>query len=73
MTTKDGETDGRTWTLFKFTTSDGQVFGTFSDTYAKGLLALEGHFVEIVYEVKKNGNHIIAYRDVTGEEAPFAE
>ena len=73
MTTKDGETNGKPWTLFKFTGTDGQSFGTFSDTVAQGLTALDGKFVEIVYEAKKNGNHIIEYRDVTEEEAPFAK
>ena len=73
MTTKDGITNNKPWTLFKFTGSDGETFGTFSDTVAQGLTALDGKFVEIVYEAKKNGTHIIEYRDVNGEEAPFGD
>jgi len=73
MDTKDGSTNGKNWRLFKFTGADGQAFGTFSDTVAEGIAKLDGHFVEIVYEEKKNGNHIVEYRDVTMEEAPFDE
>lgn len=72
MDMKEGMTNNKPWTLFKFTAADGQTFGTFSDTIATDLSKLDGHFVEIVYEAKKNGNHIVEFRDVTTDEAPFA-
>ena len=73
METKDGKTNGKPWTLFTFTGSDGQKFGTFSETVAKGLTAHDGKFVEIVYSQTAKGNlKIEEYRDVNAEEAPFA-
>lgn len=70
---KSGETNKKPWTIYKFTGDDGQVFATFSETIATGLVALDKRYVEIVYEARKNGNHIVEYRDVTKEEAPFGE
>lgn len=73
MESKNGvKPNGEPWILWKFTGSDGEAFGTFSETVANGIIALEGRFLEVVYEVKKNGNSILEYRDVTQEEAPFA-
>ena len=71
MSTKDGTTAGKAWRLFVFTGEGGEKFGTFSDTIAEGLSALDGHHIEIVYEAKKNGKNIVSFRDVTLEEAPF--
>jgi len=73
METKEGTTNNKPWTLFKFTGTDGETFGTFSDTTAEALTKLDGLLVEIVYEAKKNGNHILEFRDVTEQEAPFGE
>ena len=73
METKNGKKpNGDPWTLYKFIGSDGEAFGTFSESLAQGLGALDGKFVEVVYEVKKNGNNIVEYRDVNAEEAPFS-
>jgi len=73
METKNGKKpNGDPWTLYKFIGSDGEAFGTFSESLAQGLGALDGKFVEVVYEVKRNGNNIVEYRDVNAEEAPFA-
>jgi hypothetical protein len=72
--TKQGVTNKKPWTLYTLTGSDGQKFGTFSETIATGLTALDGRFVEIVYSQTAKGNmNIEEYRDVTQEEAPFSE
>ena len=72
--TKQGVTNKKPWTLYTLTGSDGQKFGTFSETIATGLTALDGRFVEIVYSQTAKGNmNIREYRDVTQEEAPFSE
>ena len=72
--TKEGVTNKKPWTLYTLTGSDGQKFGTFSETIATGLTALDGRFVEIVYSQTAKGNmNIEEYRDVTQEEAPFNE
>jgi len=71
--TKQGVTNKKPWTLYTLTGSDGQKFGTFSETIATGLTALDGRFVEIVYSQTAKGNLTIEeYRDVNAEEAPFA-
>jgi len=49
----------------------GEKFGTFSDTIAKGLVALDGRFVEIVGEQTKYGVKIVEYKDVNLEEVPL--
>jgi len=70
--TKQGVTNKKPWTLYTLTGSDGQKFGTFSETIATGLTALDGRFVEIVYSQTAKGNLTIEeYRDVNAEEAPF--
>jgi hypothetical protein len=72
--TKAGTTNNRKWTIYTFTGSDGEKFGTFDEKIASGLIALDGHFIEIVYETTAKGNkNIVEYRDVTQEEAPFNE
>jgi len=69
MQTKDGVTNKKPWTLFTLTGSDGQKFGTFSDTIVAGIMKLEGHFIEIVYSQTAKGNmNIEEYRDVSKEE-----
>jgi hypothetical protein len=69
--TKEGTNKSGPWTLWRFYGNDGENFGTFSQTIADGLLALDGKFVEIVYETTpKGGKNVVEYRDVTAEEAP---
>jgi hypothetical protein len=69
--TKEGTNKSGPWTLWRFHGNDGENFGTFSQTIAEGLLALDGKFVEIVYDTTpKGGKNVVEYRDVTAEEAP---
>lgn len=70
--TKTGAKNGKPWTLYLFAGSDGEKFGTFSDTVAAGMTNLDGRFIEIVYEpTAKGGKNIIEYRDVTADEMPI--
>jgi hypothetical protein len=70
--TKEGKSAKGPWTLYTFHGSDGAKFGTFSKTIAEGLIALDGHFVEIVSEATAKGNStILEYRDVTEQEVPI--
>ncbi len=72
--TKEGKSPKGPWTLYTFHGAYGEKFGTFSKTIAEGLIALDGHFVEIISEMTAKGNATITeYRDVTTEEAPFSE
>jgi hypothetical protein len=65
------KSNGEPWTLYTFTGADGQKFGTFSKTIADGLLALDGHFIELVLEKTDRGNsNILEYRDANADEVP---
>ena len=62
----------KAYRLYKFTSGDGKVFGTFSDTVSGALVKLEGHFVELAYSANSFGDlMIMEYRDVTSEEVPL--
>ena len=70
--TKNGTTKGKPWTLYTLIGNDGTEFGTFSESILTGLMALEGHFVEIVFSTTDRGNKSIEeFRDVSTEEVPL--
>ena len=70
---KSGESKGKPWTVHTFTGADGQKFGTFDAKLADALMALDGHFVEIIYSATAKGNlNIEEFRDANLDEAPFA-
>lgn len=70
---KEGKTNNKPWTLYTFTGSDGEKFGTFDEKIKDGLLALDGRFVEVVYSQTAKGNkNVVEYKDINAQEAPFA-
>lgn len=72
MTTKEGTNKSGPWTLYTFHGSDGQKFGSFSKTIADGLMALDGHFVEITYSKTERGNMTIEeYSDANQSGVPL--
>jgi len=69
--TKAGSTNGKPWTLYKFTGGDGEAFATFSETTAQARVAPPPPPPQNDYEARKNGKHIVEFRDVTKEEVPL--
>lgn len=71
VTSKDGESGGRKWTLYSLAASDGNTYKTFSDTYADigNSATADGSPVRITYKTEKNGLLIVGM-EVLEEREP---